>query len=686
MTPAHVEAEKNISTAMVETKKPVFSLFILSALTLTLFFSCQTTTSSVRSMEYPIDNYAQSLHSYKKALDKIQTGEIKNACSDLEDSINLLSSYPDQTKDLAFLYVEKADCLTRLNNLPAAESNYLIAINLNPTNIRYRLMLGDFQRSRNKIDAALTTYKTILSLSQSNIEALFSTANIYDMKGDSDTAKEFYEKALQIRPDHPESAFNLMNIYIKTKQYHQAVKRFDQFPLSIRDNDFLLFELAYCMKKTGQNKRAVSLLSNVLENGRTDPAMILQELVENHYMLGNEAETITFINNLKETGRSSFLYDSLLKEIHSEDLPRTLSLFNQILSMDSMNILAHVARYRILLKMKETKPASEAAIQTGKVAFAEGNTSISSQYFSLAKSLQPKSTFPYTLMAMLYEDRGSLDNSVKEIESALRIQPTSSTLYQFLGSLYQQSGNLKKSYAALQKAYKYADENLELLLKLGYVASLMEKHTESLDYFHRAALQKPDDPEIILLPALGYINLSKFSNAIPYLEKMVSLNADSENVHYYLGMCYERTGKTDKAIQHFETALLMNPENTETMNYLAYLLIDRDLNHKKGFELITEALTIDSNNPTYLDTLGWAYHKLGDQKNALKNLTEAARIFTERNIKEPEVFEHIGDVYSSMNENTMAVTYWKKALSLDVKSQRLQKKISSQQQKQKAGN
>lgn len=673
---------KNTNIAMaVQHRITSLSCFLFLAITLA---SCVTTGQGRKENNTPLSDYSRSLLDYRQSLEETAAGNHEAAAISLGSALNLLSRYTNEKKDLAFLHMELAESLVRLDRFDSANSNFEKAIGLDSTNSRNMLRYGDFFRNAGKPDQALQVYRMGHGHHPNNPDFTFGMASVYDMRGDQENAQSNYRKTLRAKPDHLEAAFNLMNLHIKARQYGAAITLFDSFPKSVQENDFLLFELAYCLKKTGAFQRSMEILTEVLRNGRTDPYLVLQELIETHYFLGNSEKVLTYVDAIREFGRANYIYDELQKEIRSENSQKSLSFFNQVITFDSMNLLAYVARYRTTVKLQDERKSSEAAIQVGKVALAERNMTVSSQYFALAKSHQPNSVFPYTLMAMLYEDAGQLDQSVNEIESALKIQPTSSTLFQYLGSLRQQQGNYKDSYAAFQRAYKIDDKDVGLVVKLGYVAGLIDKPAESVRYFLKATEMSPDDPDIVILPALSYLQQSNYKAALPFLQKLEQMGSDSDNLHYYLGMCYEKTGQPKLAITALEKAVELEPEHADAMNYLAYLLIDGQRDVDRGMELVTKALEMEPGNPTFLDTLGWGYYRKGDYASALEKLLESARIFSDRGIKEAEVFDHLGDTYLALREEKQALNYWQMALSLVPKEDRIRKKTEQLKQRMKA--
>ena len=69
-------------------------------------------------------------------------------------------------------------------------------------------------------------------------------------------------------------------------------------------------------------------------------------------------------------------------------------------------------------------------------------------------------------------------------------------------------------------------------------------------------------------------------------------------------------------------------------------------------------MDIDPANSAYLDSLGWAYFKLGKYDLAEANLTKA----TQHMGDDPTVQEHLGDLYQKTGHLRLAATHWERAL------------------------
>ncbi len=96
------------------------------------------------------------------------------------------------------------------------------------------------------------------------------------------------------------------------------------------------------------------------------------------------------------------------------------------------------------------------------------------------------------------------------------------------------------------------------------------------------------------------------------------------------------------------------------MNNLGYFLIERDERFEEALDLIQQAVKIDPTNPSYLDSLGWAYFKLGKYVEAEKSLKEALRFDSASGT----IHEHLGDVYQKQGKNDLAKASWTRSASL----------------------
>lgn len=160
------------------------------------------------------------------------------------------------------------------------------------------------------------------------------------------------------------------------------------------------------------------------------------------------------------------------------------------------------------------------------------------------------------------------------------------------------------------------------------------------------------------------------SKAIETLNTAIqnAINEDNEalkEIHFLLANMYYEMNDYENVVKEIEEVLLIDPDSHQANNFLGYFFVERGEKLDEALSLIKKALGVEPRNGAYLDSLGWAYYKIageGDQEKmvlALQKLIEASK-YTE----EPEIMDHIGDVYYCLGFWEEAQKQWEIALRL----------------------
>jgi tetratricopeptide (TPR) repeat protein len=94
---------------------------------------------------------------------------------------------------------------------------------------------------------------------------------------------------------------------------------------------------------------------------------------------------------------------------------------------------------------------------------------------------------------------------------------------------------------------------------------------------------------------------------------------------YYRGSAYERAKQWDKAEADLKKALELVPESqpsgrAQVLNYLAYTWVDRNENIDEAFRMLKRAVELSPRDGMIIDSLGWAYFRLGQYEDAVREL------------------------------------------------------------------
>ena len=138
-----------------------------------------------------------------------------------------------------------------------------------------------------------------------------------------------------------------------------------------------------------------------------------------------------------------------------------------------------------------------------------------------------------------------------------------------------------------------------------------------------------------------------------------SLEYQPANINLMLARAaaLDSMGETDLAVSAFREALVLDPGNANGMNSLGYTMANRNLRLREAHKLISKALAQQSDNPAFLDSMGWVLFREGDNQAALVQIERAYAIEAD-----PEIAAHLGEVLWTLGRDGEANIVWALAL------------------------
>jgi Flp pilus assembly protein TadD len=130
---------------------------------------------------------------------------------------------------------------------------------------------------------------------------------------------------------------------------------------------------------------------------------------------------------------------------------------------------------------------------------------------------------------------------------------------------------------------------------------------------------------------------------------------------YMRGIALERSGQWAAAEKDLVAALAQQPNEPDLLNYLGYAWIDRGQRLAEAMDMVKRAVAANPRSGAMVDSLGWAYYRIGDFRNAVEKLEEAVLLSP----ADPEINNHLGDAYWRVGRQIEARFQWNRALSLD---------------------
>ncbi len=186
----------------------------------------------------------------------------------------------------------------------------------------------------------------------------------------------------------------------------------------------------------------------------------------------------------------------------------------------------------------------------------------------------------------------------------------------------------------------------------------------SLEILQTLARSHPDQIAVQTALGDGLRRASKFADAKAAYDAAIALlpsppTPDSWALFYSRGVSLERSGDFKAADADLRQALVLNPEEPQVLNYLGYSLVDRGQNLDEALGMIQRAVAARPDSGAILDSLAWAYFRLGRYAEALAPMEHASLLEP----VDPVVTDHLGDVYWSVGRTREAEYQWHRALS-----------------------
>lgn len=154
------------------------------------------------------------------------------------------------------------------------------------------------------------------------------------------------------------------------------------------------------------------------------------------------------------------------------------------------------------------------------------------------------------------------------------------------------------------------------------------------------------------------------ASALAYTQA-IDLIATPEERHWGLfyarAVAYERAKNWPAAEADFRKSLSLSPDQPQVLNYLGYSFVDRGENLTEALGMIERAVAARPDAGYIIDSLGWAYYRLGHYEDSLAQMERASLLEP----VDPVVTDHLGDVYWAVGRRVEARFQWRRALSFE---------------------
>lgn len=245
------------------------------------------------------------------------------------------------------------------------------------------------------------------------------------------------------------------------------------------------------------------------------------------------------------------------------------------------------------------------------------------------------------------------------------LAPQSDMVLMHLAAIAEQQEKPEEAIALYEAVPLTSPQKRLSELQLGLNLADLDRRDEAKSHLRALVSQDPQDIRSYL--ALGGVFSSKeeYAEAAALydsaLEQLGTPQRGHWNIYYQRGIAYERLKQWQKAEPSFREALKLFPEQPQVMNYLGYSWIDMNINLEEGLDMIRRAVAVRPRDGYIVDSLGWAYYRLGRFDEAVTELERAVSIRPE----DPVINDHLGDAYWRAGRKLEATFQWSHARDME---------------------
>ncbi|MCC5814667.1 MAG: tetratricopeptide repeat protein [Leptospira sp.] len=579
--------------------------------------------------------------------------------------------YQDNKKAFAYFQDSVVNFEKYISCVPSEKVNSLTHLNLS---LSY-LELGEYDKSAEQVNLALAKDKN-------NRDAIILQTKLMIRQGKLKEAESFLSGQISTYPDDSDFLFLLGSLNKELNQWNKSILYFTSLYDSIQNREgqpkykiHALKNLADLHYQKSEAKKALFyyqayLILNPRDTGaRFQVAQIFN--VMGDFGASKKILEEIYKSNPKDKNVELLLAEMYFVESRMTSYPYFKKLADQekIPAIHLTNALFSVLKRDWIFAdgfLREFIPKHEKRL-AARLAWIEV---LRARYSieDLVAELKTVSEITYSMQQ--YQLSYNLAMERKQILEDMESKPEELAYnYWFLSNCMEKLGSPNRAILYSKKAIAISPESQEkqrYQLHLGHIllSDKIRRNNEALKISQSVISTNPGNSSAHYLEGYSFFQTKQYSKALSSLNKAIELEPKNSGYYFFRGLIYEKLNDFPGLESNLRNSMELTPNNPVTYNYLGYYLADKGIRKEEARELIQKAVDLEPDNGAYQDSLGWIYFRLGDTKNAIFHLYLAKQMLSDRDIKDPTVYDHLGEVYFHKEEYAIARDYWKRAIAM----------------------
>jgi len=188
------------------------------------------------------------------------------------------------------------------------------------------------------------------------------------------------------------------------------------------------------------------------------------------------------------------------------------------------------------------------------------------------------------------------------------------------------SGDYKGALQVLRGVETGEDNHFEIAYLYGLCHARLGNWDDALLYLEQVAtggLDSRRDEQCRIALAYVYSVTGRHKLAEYELRTLREKVGETPRVLSFLGYSAWAQGRIDESLSLYGRALELDPEFANALNGMGYILACEGKDGARALTYCRKAVDLKPDDPAYIDSLAWAYHKLGFDDEARNQIRKA---------------------------------------------------------------
>jgi len=378
------------------------------------------------------------------------------------------------------------------------------------------------------------------------------------------------------------------------------------------EDAYILFALR--AEQVKDHKSAAILFETLYE--KSDKKEYLYRSLENDLVAKNYDKLITRVDKLS------------LEEEYDAHLVRL-----KVVSLFELNRLDSAILLSVTLAATTKEPRDY--LLTSDIYVKRQEFDLAVRYLESAYAKEHNEQILDKMSIVLYVNLGKKKEAIAHLETHSRMLGCSRVICMRLAAFYSNDNNIEGLLSTYLRLYNVSKDE-EVADKIIKIYTYKRDYLNLMDFLESS---RSDDEALLQL----YSSSKNYAKAFPLADELYAKTSELD----YLGQSaiFEYENAKDRNDKKLLESVVSKLERVSSqtkeliyLNYLGYILIDHELDVKRGMTYIDEVLKQQPDSAFYLDSKAWGYYKLGQCKKADKLMKRVVKL---EGGDDPEVLSHV---------------------------------------------